>query len=709
MQKHFVLKFICTYILLFCIFKQSASQLCSQSQWVKSYTGRNGQTIVKSLVTNTSNIITAGNVRYNNNSFVHIDGWVSLYSASGNPIFSKRIVVPGYDILQLNDIVASTDSTFLITGSIQTYWGVRNPAPPFQNWGVLIAIDNYGNVLWIKKMDQGFDSNTESSFLQNIFKTNDGDFILNAVVWKKPPFSSKGLLFRMDKDGNLKWMTTYSSPVFEFRYTLVNQIFQSADGKNIITAGIIDERFKNKDSIVRVNHYLLEVDYKTGQKKWDQSLNIRKQFSNVFTAFQSIRHISELPNGDISFLGFGDTSFLSVPPFTTKGINIICSPNGSIKKMVGYSGPQTGFAIADAINTGTAGHQIILLQGFFQSTLAEIDDAGIIVWQKGLNINMANLQHPTNLLLNKNALYITSSSLDYLDNNYLYKSNDSWNFDCLNAITDIQNDDASQFLKQDDAQMNILNEVSPVNLFSLANSIQTNYPLSTTVICDSSCCKEILDTLNTTTKTVCEKDNYHLPNGVPVTVSGTYYITNKTVSGCDSISYYNITVVKDPAALKMNTDTCMEGKDSLVLITTEGFDFYKWNSGLISTENKLTVNKSGLYTVSVSNQCGVNSASINVLAICDAPIYIPNAFTPNKDRLNEVFRVPPTDFYQLNSFQIYNRWGGLIFSTNNIKEGWDGNYKGIQQPSGIYTYIIKLTSIKTGKMSQEIGSLQLIR
>ena len=325
MQQHSVLRIVCLSIFLLCITQLAESQLCIGSQWVKSYTGSETQNIVKSLITNSKNLLSLGNVQYLNSGIVHNDGWVTLYTASGNPIFSKRIAVPGFDILQVNDMVSATDSTYLITGTVQTYWGVRDPAPPNPNWGVLISIDNYGNVLWIKKMDQGFDQETESTFLQNIFKTKDGDFILNAVVWKKPPFSSKGLLFRIDKNGNLKWITNYSSPVFEFKYTFLNQIIQSADGKNIITAGIIDERFKNKDSIVRVNHYMLEVDYETGQKKWDISLNIRTQFSNVFTNYQSIRHITELPNGDFSFLGFGDTSFLSIPPITTKSINIISS------------------------------------------------------------------------------------------------------------------------------------------------------------------------------------------------------------------------------------------------------------------------------------------------------------------------------------------------------------------------------------------------
>jgi gliding motility-associated-like protein len=708
MQQHSVLRIVCLSICLLSFSKPAASQLCLGSQWVKKYTGAETQSIVKSLVTSSGNILSAGNIQYLNSSIVHNDGWVALNTVSGNPIFSKRIAVPGFDILQINDLVATNDSSYLITGTIQTFWGVRDPAPPNPNWGVLISIDNYGNVLWIKKMDQGFDPTTESTFLQNIFKTKDGDFILNAVVWKKPPFSSKGLLFRIDKNGNLKWITTYSSPVFEFKYTFVNQIIQSADGKNIITAGIIDERFKNKDSIVRVNHYMLEVDYETGQKKWDQSLNIRTQFSNVFTNYQSIRHITELPNGDFSFLGFGDTSFLSIPPITTRSINIICSPAGTIKKMIDYYSPKNGTSFVDAIGLPNAGHQVILLNDDSKTILTEIDENGTIQWQKGFKDFNTN-QQPTGLLVNSGSLYIPMNGFGNQKNNYIYKTDIFLNIDCMATTSELQSSDASVFLKQDDAQMNVINEISSFNLFSTTKTIQSSYPLATNDLCHIPCCAEVLDTLNTTTKTVCEKDNYQLPDGVPVTVTGTYFTTNKTVMGCDSISYYNITILKDPADLKISGDTCLEGRDSVVLVTLDGYDAYTWNSTIKTIENKLVVNKAGTYNVAVSNQCGSKSASINVLAICDAPIYIPNAFTPNKDRLNEVFRVPPTDFYQLNSFQIYNRWGELIYNTRNIKEGWDGTYKSIQQPSGIYTYLISITSLKTGKTIQRNGSVQLIR
>ena len=704
MHQHAVLQRFYWLLTLLCLIQYAAAQPCIGSQWIKNYNGSETQANVKSLFTTSKNLLTLGNIQYQNNNIVHNDGWVSLFTTSGFPIFSKRYSVPGYDLLQFNDIVAATDSTYLITGTIQTYWGVRDPAPLNLNWGVLISMDGYGNILWIKKMDQSFDAATESSFLQNIIKTSDGDFIMNAIVWKKPPFSSRGLLLRTDKNGNLKWLSSYSSPVFEFRYTFVNQIIQSADGKKIIKAGIIDERFKNKDSIVRVNHYLLSVDYATGQKIWDKSLNIRKQFSNVFTNYQAIRHISELSTGDFSFLGFGDTSFLSIPPLTTRAINIITNSNGSIKKMIGYSSANKGANIIDAVSLG-ADHQVLLLNDDTKAMVSEIDSEGNIVSEKGL-LAMNQGQQPTNLLMGLGGLYLPMNGGQH--NSYIYKTDASANIDCVTATASLQTSDASLFLSQDDAEMTVTQEPINGSLFSISNISQTNYPLTINNVCLNSCCKDILDTANTTTKTVCEKDHYLLPNGVPVTVSGLYFITNKTMMGCDSISYYNINIIKDPSALTLGADTCIEGKDSLVLIATPGYDRYSWNT-FFTFQNQFTVTQSGTYQVTVNNQCGIKTADINVLAICDAPLYIPNAFTPNADGLNEVFRIPPTNFYRLNSFQIYNRWGELIFSTSDIKQGWDGNYKGLQQPTGIYTYAINIASLKTGKTSQRNGSVQLIR
>jgi gliding motility-associated-like protein len=70
--------------------------------------------------------------------------------------------------------------------------------------------------------------------------------------------------------------------------------------------------------------------------------------------------------------------------------------------------------------------------------------------------------------------------------------------------------------------------------------------------------------------------------------------------------------------------------------------------------------------------------------------YIPNAFTPNADGKNDVFRIPPTAALRnLQYFIIFNRYGNKIFETTDINKGWDGTYQGTKSSIGAYTYMIK--------------------
>lgn len=70
--------------------------------------------------------------------------------------------------------------------------------------------------------------------------------------------------------------------------------------------------------------------------------------------------------------------------------------------------------------------------------------------------------------------------------------------------------------------------------------------------------------------------------------------------------------------------------------------------------------------------------------------YIPNAFTPNGDGLNDTFRMvglPPENITEFH-FQIFNRWGEAIFSTVDIEMGWDGTLKGENCPAGVYVWAV---------------------
>lgn len=89
-------------------------------------------------------------------------------------------------------------------------------------------------------------------------------------------------------------------------------------------------------------------------------------------------------------------------------------------------------------------------------------------------------------------------------------------------------------------------------------------------------------------------------------------------------------------------------------------------------------------------------------------IYIPNAFTPNdRDTLNSVFKVSGITGVKRFELQIFDRWGSLLFTTNEIETGWDGTYKNIAVPDGVYLYVVNI--ITENKVQNYRGTLHLLR
>lgn len=89
-------------------------------------------------------------------------------------------------------------------------------------------------------------------------------------------------------------------------------------------------------------------------------------------------------------------------------------------------------------------------------------------------------------------------------------------------------------------------------------------------------------------------------------------------------------------------------------------------------------------------------------------LYVPNAFTPNGDGLNDIVRPVGVGIAQLQHFRIFNRWGQLLYSTSELGKGWDGTFSGVKQPAGTYVY----EAIGTDQLGNRIyrkGTLVLIR
>ena len=114
------------------------------------------------------------------------------------------------------------------------------------------------------------------------------------------------------------------------------------------------------------------------------------------------------------------------------------------------------------------------------------------------------------------------------------------------------------------------------------------------------------------------------------------------------------------------------------------------------------------YTVTDSYGCQ-QTATKNVNVYPSCYLAIPTAFTPNNDGKNDVFRVLNAIKAENLELRVFNRWGQLVFKTNDWKKGWDGTINGAPQPSGVYVWFLRYTDRNTQKKLEQKGTVTLIR
>ena len=132
----------------------------------------------------------------------------------------------------------------------------------------------------------------------------------------------------------------------------------------------------------------------------------------------------------------------------------------------------------------------------------------------------------------------------------------------------------------------------------------------------------------------------------------------------------------------------------------------QWQDGSSLPNYKVT--QPGLYSLNASNNCGSTKEEVLFTnGLCQ--VYIPKAFSPNGDRWNELFRVSGTDLITKFHLQVFNRYGQLVFETQDKNNGWDGRYKGIEQPGGAYIWILGYSTLNKDKLTQLKGNVVLIR
>jgi gliding motility-associated-like protein len=704
------------------------AQLCPKDSnfYSITYTGTESNYLDDAIITSDNEIVALGH-------YSAFNSFVAKFTAQGTNIWSNEynpdyphtswVQFPWYNNTSMQGITPSSNSTFYVYGSSYEHGkSINNVEEPPGHWvGALLHIDKFGKII-----EGRYLGNWRTGYkVSGVIELPNGNLIVYLASFLYP-FISKVLC--ITQAGDILWGAPLQTlPVFEEVNTAIPVITQLENG-NIAVARVmvrnIDDtlRFPFNPPIILpapLNYFhLFELDGKNGNLLWETSYQCPTlTYSNIPNTFTpALKNIKELVNGNLSlladmYLPIDNERFYLNKVYSRRAVNFITNPDGFLQKFIAYRPQNSSGSLQSVKQIGNNGERLLLVKDSTneQLLLFKIDDAGKITWNKSY----------------KNAIVTNSSKAVAMEKQngkgFFIMQSDIGTFNFHSSITNAIGNNPCTELSADiiaeNAQWPWL--VQKVNLFSNLLNIdfgyssfifkQTTYPLSQNTNCEYqySCCKDVIDSINQKNISLCPGESYSLPDNTKVKDSGTYYGTFKTQRGCDSILFYNVKILKSPADLITSPDTCLNTASSIQLRATEGYGNYLWNSTSLSNPF-YSVSSPGTYTVKVENRCGTKTDSILVYANCDFPVYFPNAFTPNKDYLNDILKVPRQNKNKLLRLRVYNRYGQIIFQTTKLEEGWDGTFKGLPQPTGVYMYFLEMEGL-SGKKANQKGTVVLIR
>ena len=190
--------------------------------------------------------------------------------------------------------------------------------------------------------------------------------------------------------------------------------------------------------------------------------------------------------------------------------------------------------------------------------------------------------------------------------------------------------------------------------------------------------------------------------------SGLYWV-EVTENGCSTTDSLELGLIPLPYVdLGPDFLLCI-GTKSVLDATGAGYT-YAWNTG--DTTSELEITEEGLYRVLVTSLCGTYTDSINVSQDrCDCPVFVPNAFTPDDDGINEGLRPLfdcEVDKYR---FTIFDRWGGEVWSSEDPSEVWDGGGKTDGTAIGVYAWKLEIRprTVNEHTLRKLFGHVVLLR
>ena len=185
-------------------------------------------------------------------------------------------------------------------------------------------------------------------------------------------------------------------------------------------------------------------------------------------------------------------------------------------------------------------------------------------------------------------------------------------------------------------------------------------------------------------------------------------------AGCTDTAIVNVLVREFSVSLKASPNPMLVG--SPATLTTSANSTYEvigWKpdmyfSNQTANTQSLIINDttSTYYVIARSADGCTDTASIKT-AVDNKDFFIPNAFTPNNDGRNDLFKVYGSSVTAA-EIKIYNQWGVMLYETKDNQKGWDGTHKNNPQPVGLYVYVVKVRLSNEDTFIKK-GTIRLIR
>jgi gliding motility-associated-like protein len=189
-------------------------------------------------------------------------------------------------------------------------------------------------------------------------------------------------------------------------------------------------------------------------------------------------------------------------------------------------------------------------------------------------------------------------------------------------------------------------------------------------------------------------------------------LTGLTAAGCPSEPVIKSINVYQTNAFAGNDTVVAENQP--FLLNGRGGEIYKWTPSTGLSDDEIanptaTLSRDAQFILTASTPAGCETSDTVMFKVFKGPaLYVPSAFSPDGDGNNDVFKFYAVGMKSVDLFQVFNRYGQLIYSSSNIMGGWDGRIGGIEQPSGTYVWMIKGIDLM-GTPHFKKGTVTLVR